>query len=58
MTGVLTTVIFDLGNVVLPFDPLKPCAVKLREGDEKARPASKSGVLAVVCRSSSGSTLQ
>jgi len=27
MTGVLTTVIFDLGNVVLPFDPLKPCAV-------------------------------
>lgn len=27
MIDVLTTVIFDLGNVVLPFDPLKPCAV-------------------------------
>ena len=27
MSEHVTTVIFDLGNVVLPFDPLKPCAL-------------------------------
>lgn len=27
MSGPGTTIIFDLGNVILPFDPLKPCAI-------------------------------
>ncbi|MBU0982392.1 MAG: HAD family phosphatase [candidate division Zixibacteria bacterium] len=31
MAGNPITVIFDLGNVILPFDPLKPCRVLARE---------------------------
>jgi len=27
MSAADTTIIFDLGNVILPFDPYKPCAI-------------------------------